>query len=79
MFILKDVIEQQKIMAKPDTVPADRVKMREGLAALKETNGPARQGRAHGRPRGDQAVPVRARQGRQLAGPAQARVLIAID
>jgi branched-chain amino acid transport system substrate-binding protein len=39
MFILKDVIEQQKIMAKPDTVPEDRVKMREGLAALKETNG----------------------------------------
>jgi branched-chain amino acid transport system substrate-binding protein len=39
MFILKDVIESQKIMAKPDTVAADRVKMREGLAALKETNG----------------------------------------
>jgi branched-chain amino acid transport system substrate-binding protein len=39
MFILKDVIEAQKIMAKPDTVPADRVKMRQGLAALKETNG----------------------------------------
>jgi branched-chain amino acid transport system substrate-binding protein len=39
MFILKDVIEKQKIMAKPDTVAADRVKMREGLAALKETNG----------------------------------------
>jgi branched-chain amino acid transport system substrate-binding protein len=39
MFILKDVIESQKIMAKPDTVTQDRVKMREGLAALKETNG----------------------------------------
>jgi branched-chain amino acid transport system substrate-binding protein len=39
MFILKDVIEQQKIMARPDTVAADRVKMREGLAALKETKG----------------------------------------
>jgi branched-chain amino acid transport system substrate-binding protein len=39
MFILKDVIEQQKIMAKPDTVTADRDKMRQGLAALKETNG----------------------------------------
>jgi len=39
MFILKDVIEQQKIMARPDTVQEDRVKMREGLAALKETNG----------------------------------------
>jgi branched-chain amino acid transport system substrate-binding protein len=39
MFILKDVIETQKIMAKPDTVQADRNKMREGLAALKETKG----------------------------------------
>jgi branched-chain amino acid transport system substrate-binding protein len=39
MFILKDVIEQQKIMAKSDTVAADRVKMRQGLAALKETAG----------------------------------------
>ena len=39
MFILKDVIEAQKIMAKPDTVAADRVKMREGLVALKETKG----------------------------------------
>lgn len=39
MFILKDVIEQQKIMAKPDTVQADRNKMRQGLAALKETKG----------------------------------------
>jgi branched-chain amino acid transport system substrate-binding protein len=39
MFILKDVIEKQKIMAKPDTVQADRNKMREGLAALTETNG----------------------------------------
>jgi branched-chain amino acid transport system substrate-binding protein len=39
MFILKDVIESQKIMAKPDTVEADRVKMRQGLAALQETRG----------------------------------------
>jgi branched-chain amino acid transport system substrate-binding protein len=39
MFILKDVIEQEKIMAKPDTVQADREKMRKGLASLKETNG----------------------------------------
>lgn len=39
MFILKDVIEQEKIMARPDTVAADRDKMRRGLAALKETNG----------------------------------------
>ncbi|MBX3503566.1 MAG: ABC transporter substrate-binding protein [Alphaproteobacteria bacterium] len=39
MFILKDVIESQKIMAKPDTVQADREKMRKGLAALTETKG----------------------------------------
>ncbi len=39
MFILKSVIESQKIMAKPDTVAADRAKMRQGLAALKETMG----------------------------------------
>lgn len=39
MFILKDVIESQGIMAKPDTVQADREKMRAGLAALKETKG----------------------------------------
>ncbi len=39
MFILKSVIEQQKIMAKPDTVAADRNKMRVGLAALKQTDG----------------------------------------
>jgi branched-chain amino acid transport system substrate-binding protein len=39
MFILKDVIEKQKIMAKPDTVAEDRVKMRTGLAALKTTYG----------------------------------------
>ncbi len=38
-FILKDVIETQKVMGKPDTVAADREKMRAGLAALKETDG----------------------------------------
>lgn len=39
MFVLKDVIERQKVMGKPDTVAADRVKMREGLMALKQTTG----------------------------------------
>lgn len=39
MFILKDVIEAQGIMGKPDTVQEDREKMRAGLAALKETKG----------------------------------------
>src|SRR5688572_25816767 len=37
MFILKDGIEQQKIMAKPDTVQAERTKMRQGRAGLKAT------------------------------------------
>ncbi len=39
VFILKNVIESEKIMAKPDTVQADRRKMRDGLAKLKETDG----------------------------------------
>jgi branched-chain amino acid transport system substrate-binding protein len=39
MFILKDVIESQKVMARPDTVQADRAKIRDGLAALQETKG----------------------------------------
>lgn len=39
MFILKDVIEAQKVIARPDTVAEDRKKMRSGLAALKTTMG----------------------------------------
>ena len=39
MFVLKDLIERQKIMGKPDTLAADRIKMREGLAGLKQTAG----------------------------------------
>jgi branched-chain amino acid transport system substrate-binding protein len=39
MFILKKVIEEQKVMAKPDTLAADRDKIRKGLAGLKETDG----------------------------------------
>ena len=39
MFVLKEVIERQKVMGKPETLAADRVKMREGLAALKQTTG----------------------------------------
>jgi branched-chain amino acid transport system substrate-binding protein len=37
--ILKKVFEDQKIMARPDTVAADREKVRQGLAALKQTDG----------------------------------------
>ena len=39
IMVLKDVMESQGIMAKPDTLQADRRKIRDGLAALKETDG----------------------------------------
>ncbi len=39
VMILKDVMETQGIMATPDTVQADRRKIHDGLAALKETKG----------------------------------------
>jgi branched-chain amino acid transport system substrate-binding protein len=39
VFILKSIIEQEKVMAKPDTVKADREKIRAGLAKLAETDG----------------------------------------
>ena len=39
MFILKGVMESEKVLAKPDTVQADRRKVREGLAKLKTTEG----------------------------------------
>jgi branched-chain amino acid transport system substrate-binding protein len=37
--ILKQVMEAEKVMAKPDTVQADRRKIRDGLAKLAETDG----------------------------------------
>lgn len=39
VFILKDVMESEKILAKPDTLQADRRKIRDGLAKLKTTEG----------------------------------------
>jgi branched-chain amino acid transport system substrate-binding protein len=39
MFMLKTAIESQGVMAKPDTVEADRAKIRAGLAEMKETEG----------------------------------------
>ncbi|HSD43684.1 MAG TPA: ABC transporter substrate-binding protein [Burkholderiales bacterium] len=39
VFILKDVMESEKVLAKPDTVQADRRKIRDGLAKLKSTEG----------------------------------------
>lgn len=37
IFTLKDIIEKSKVMGRPDTVQADRQKIREALAALKQT------------------------------------------
>ena len=39
IFTLKDLIEKAKIVGKPETVQADRAKMREALASMKETQG----------------------------------------
>jgi branched-chain amino acid transport system substrate-binding protein len=39
IFTLKELIEKAKIMARPDTLQADRAKMREALATVKETTG----------------------------------------
>lgn len=39
IFTLKELIEKAKILAKPDTIQADRARMREALAAVKETTG----------------------------------------
>ncbi len=39
VFILKRIIEEQKVMAKPDTLKEDRAKIRAGLAKLTETDG----------------------------------------
>ena len=39
IFTLKDLIEKAKIMAKPETIKADRQKMRDALANMKESSG----------------------------------------
>jgi branched-chain amino acid transport system substrate-binding protein len=39
IFTLKDLIEKAKIVGKPETVQADRAKLREALASMKETQG----------------------------------------
>ena len=39
IFTLKELIEKAKIMARPETTQADRNKMREALAGMKETSG----------------------------------------
>ena len=39
VFIVKQVIESEGVLAKPDSVAADRRKIRDGLAKLKETDG----------------------------------------
>ena len=39
VFTIKDLVEKLKITARPDTIQADRQKMREGLAAMTQTTG----------------------------------------
>lgn len=39
IFTLKDLIEKSKIMAKPETIRADRQKIRDALASMKESSG----------------------------------------
>lgn len=39
IYTLKDLIEKAKIMAKPETIKADRIKIRDALANMKESNG----------------------------------------
>ena len=39
IFTLKDLIEKAKIMAKPETIKEDRLKMRDALASMKESYG----------------------------------------
>ena len=39
MMVLKDVMEREGVMAKPDTLEADRRKIRDGLAKLETTKG----------------------------------------
>jgi len=39
VFTLKKLIEEQKIMGKPETLAADRKKMRDALASMKQTQG----------------------------------------
>jgi branched-chain amino acid transport system substrate-binding protein len=39
MFIMKQVMEAENVLAKPDTLQADRRKVRDGLAKLKQTDG----------------------------------------
>ncbi len=39
VFTLKKLIEEQKIMGRPDTLAADRKKMRDALAGMKQTQG----------------------------------------
>jgi branched-chain amino acid transport system substrate-binding protein len=39
MFILKGVMESEKVLAKPDSIQADRRKIRDGLAKLQTTEG----------------------------------------
>jgi branched-chain amino acid transport system substrate-binding protein len=39
VFTLKELIEKAKITGRPETIQADRARMREALASMKETTG----------------------------------------
>lgn len=39
IFTLKEIIEKQKVMGRPETVQADRQKIRDGLAGMKQSQG----------------------------------------
>ena len=39
IFTLKDIIEKQKVMGRPETLAADRRKIRDGLAGMKQSQG----------------------------------------
>ena len=68
MFILKQVIESEKISAQARQLQADRRKIRDGLAKLKDDQGAARRDQAHRGPRGGQALRLRPCEERRLGG-----------
>ena len=72
VFILKKIIEDEKVMAKADTLKADREKIRAGLAKLTATDGLLGKSTRTPGPRGGEALSVRARQVRQVGSSAHA-------
>ena len=77
MFILKDVIENAEDHGQARHRAGGSQQDARGPGGAEGDEGPSRQGRPHGGPRSDQALPLRPCQGRQLAGPAQAHAVTA--